>query len=193
MRWLKGIAPMLILFAFGVLVLVTLISDHTDEYGQVAIPQGGVVTLPQGDPTIYVAEPGSGESERKLSQRLRFEVSPATGGEPLTKEATGKYGSDELQGERSQDFGESGSVAQLQVPAAGEYAVRGSFGDGSVPATLSFGRDSFTAVADRWRLWALLVGAAVLIWLIPTPRKRRGAVDHEMGAIEPYAGPPPYS
>jgi len=48
-------------------------------------------------------------------------------------------------------------------------------------------------VADRWRLWALLVGAAVLIWLIPTPRKRRGAVDHEMGAIEPYAGPPPYS
>ncbi len=171
MRRLKGVIRTALLLAAAAVVLATFFSDHEDDYGVVALPQG-TVSLPEGQVKVYIDEPGSASGAHRLSQPLQFEVRPLAGGAPLEKKATAKYGTGAVQIERSQDLGEIGSVAELEVPASGQYAIAGRLGQGARSAELSFGTDSFAAVAERWRLLGLLVGAAVLIPLIPLPARR---------------------
>ena len=178
MRWLKRILPRLLVLAASIVAVVTFFADHSDDYGQVALPQD-TVSLPQGTVAVYVKEPASGSGERRLSAPLRFEVRPVGGGRPLAKEVTGKYGTRAVQTERSQNIGQTGSVVELEVPVAGTYAVHGRLGQPARPAELSFGTDSFAAVGDRWRLFAGLVGGAVLISLVPLPRRRQPAPEPE--------------
>jgi hypothetical protein len=70
--------------------------------------------------------------------------------------------------QRSEDVTSLGSVAKLDVPAEGSYVVRVSSA-GSVGSSLNFGTDPLTAVARRWRLFAILFGLAALIAFIPIP------------------------
>jgi hypothetical protein len=173
----KLLPPALVLAAFAV-AIATLLTDHSDAYGTVALPAGGALELPEGQATVFVEEPGSIDGSNELSLPLRFEVYPAGGGAPLPKEATGKESTSTVFNKRSQEMGEAGSVAEVDVPAAGTYLVSGRFGkdgplDASVPVELEFGDDPFSALARKSTLLAILLGGAILIWLLPMPRYRQ--------------------
>ena len=64
-------------------------------------------------------------------------------------------------------------MAKLDVPSAGSYVV--SAGGAAAPGTssLEFGTNAGSALAKRWRLLAGLLGAAILVALIPVPRSKR--------------------
>lgn len=168
-RWLPRL---LVLGAIGV-VIAALFSDHKKAYGEVPLPQGGVVDLPEGESKVYLDEIVLGEPSgdpRRLSGLLAFTVVPVGGGAPLSIEPIGGGTGDELT-ERSQGIGSKDAVAAVDAPAAGDYRVSGQY-ESEVTASLSFGTDPFSAVLAEWRIWAGLLVLAFLISLVPRARYR---------------------
>ncbi len=174
MQALKRLLPKLLVLAAAGVVLATLLSDHSADYGKVTLPRGGVVTLPEGTTKVFVDESATAGDDssdpRHLSAPLRFDVTPVGGGPAVAKDPTTKDGTSELLTTRSQAIGSGGAVANLDVPAEGKYRISGSLGD-SGTTQLSFGLDSFMAVLDKWKLLAGLLGGAFLIALIPLPKR----------------------
>lgn len=173
MRWIKHISvPLLVVAAFAVAIAIVF-TDHAADYGTVPLPQGGVVELPSGTVKVFYRE---GDEARgpiaQLSAPLRFEVTPEGGGAPLEETPTAKSGSAEFETERSADVGSPGSVADIEVPAAGSYLVSGNSGQPAGASYLTLGTDPAGAVLRRWRLLAGLLVAAALVAMIPVPRRR---------------------
>jgi hypothetical protein len=191
MHALQRLLPKLLVLAAAGVVLATLLSDHSAEYGQVTLPRGGVATLPEGTVRVFVDESATAGDDssdpRHLSAPLRFDVTPVGGGPAVAKDPTTKDGTGELFTTRSQAIGSAGAVANLEVPAEGEYRISGSLGD-SGTTQLSFGLDSFMAVLDEWKLLAGLLGGALLIAMIPLPK--RGARRDWSGEASGEASPP---
>jgi hypothetical protein len=195
MRWLKHTISLLMLGAAAAIAVATAFSDHSGDYGQVPLPQGGVVHLPTGKVTVFYGQPGAGSgSVSNVSSPLAFQVVPVGGGTPVPVSAD-SGAQLALADQGSQAIGEIGAVGKLDVPSAGDYTVIGS---ADVPAAsyfLKFGTNAGAAVLHRWRLLAALVLGAILIALIPTPRPKRRWKD-DSGASTgwsadsraPYAG-----
>lgn len=173
MRTLKQVIPIVLVLTAAGIVLATAFSEHSSDYGRVTLPQGGVVELPEGPVKIFYEEPGLSRDTVNFGRRIGFAVTPAGGGEPLRAQSTVREGEGDTAVERSQDLGELGSVAKIEVPAAGRYLVSGDSGQPAGTSALSFGTDPFSAVVDKWRLLAVLLGAALLIMLIPVGRRSR--------------------
>ncbi len=172
MRWIKQITVPLLVVAASAVAIATLFSNHDADYGTVALPDGGVVELPSGTVKVFYKEGGEGRGPTaRLETPLRFEVTPVGGGPPLEETPTAGSGSDELQTQRSSTVGSPGSVADIEVPTTGPYLVAGSSGQPAGTSTLSFGTDPLAAVIGRWKLLAGLLLAAVLVAMVPLPRR----------------------
>src|SRR3954451_1436525 len=126
MQWLKNIIPVLLVIAAAAVALSTGLSDHSDDYGQVTLPQGGVVELPKGTVTVFYTQPGEGSDPiQQVNTPLTIQAVPVGGGNPAPVYAMdGK--TPEASVERSETIGELGAVAKLKVPAAGAYMVSGN-------------------------------------------------------------------
>jgi hypothetical protein len=172
MHTLKRIIPIVLVLTAAGIVLASALSDHSSDYGRVPLPQGGVVELPEGTVKVFYEEQGLSQEAVGFDTRFDFEVAPPAGGEPLRTRSTVRDG-DEGVVERSQELDELGSVAEVAVPAAGSYLVSGDSGLPPGTSALSFGTDPFSAVVSKWRLLAVLLGAALLIILIPLGRRSR--------------------
>lgn len=175
MRWLKNTLVAGLLLAAVVMALTTVFSDHSDDYGSVGLPAGGVVHLPKGTVTVYYSQDGS-ISEAEQNSGLSFQAIPVAGGAPIGMSSAG--GSISAEGtQRSEVIGEHGAIAKLDVPADGDYRIVAATDLQPGSASLDFGTNSATAIAAKWKLLAALVGAAFVIALIPTPRHRRRSPD----------------
>ena len=195
MRWLKGLIPVvLILVAVGV-ALSTGLSDHSDDYGQVSLPQGGVVELPKGKVTVFYHQVGdTSDPIQQTSTPLTIQAVPVGGGNPVPVYSTdGKTPEDSVQ--RSETIGELGAVAKLDVPAAGAYMVSGTTELPAGASYLKLGTNAGDALVHKWRLFAGLLIGAFLISLIPVPRGPRHWEDERDAPTgwssdprSPYAG-----
>ena len=190
MRWLKKIAPPLLVLAAAIVALATLFTDHSAQYGRAVLPPGGTMTLPEGTVRVFVEGASDDGFQRRLTAPLRFRVRPVGGGEPLPARPTSSDGNSETATSRSQEFGGSGSVAKLEVPSAGGYTVSGQLGNGRVPVTLTFGTNPFSALVDKWHLWGGLLAAALLISILRMPS--RHSEREEIAPAGTYL-PPPYN
>src|SRR5262245_37044922 len=172
MRWFKHtISVLLLLVAVGV-VLSTALSDHSDDYGQVSLPQGGTVHLPEGKVTVYYRVDGDSSELDHNAGGLVFRVTPAEGGEPIPmKMANGQTSGVAVT--RSETIGELGAVAKLDVPAAGDYVVSGNSSLPPDTSHLDLGTNAGAALLAKWKLIAGLVVGALLLGLIPVPRSGR--------------------
>jgi hypothetical protein len=176
MRWLKHtISAVLLLVAVGV-VLSTALSDHSDDYGQVTLPQGGTVHLPEGKVTVFYRVLGDSSEFGQNSGGLAFQVSPAQGGEPIAM-ALANGETSGVAVTRRETIGELGAVAKLDVPAAGDYFINGSSNLPVGTSFLEFGTNAASAVLERWRLLAGLLIGAMLTTIIPVPRSSRRSED----------------
>jgi hypothetical protein len=194
-RSLKNIVSIGLLLAAVAVTLATALSDHSDDYGQVPLPQGGTVHLPQGKVVVYYSQVGDGSDPvAQVTVPLGFQVVPAGGGTPVpVSSQNGATTADAAQ--RSETVGELGAVAKLDVPNAGDYTVLASTNVAPGSTFLKFGTNAGAALLARWHLLAGLLLAAILIALIPTPRPKRRWED-EGGAPTgwssdsraPYAG-----
>jgi hypothetical protein len=185
MRWLKHVLTVGLLLAAAVVAVATAFSDHSGEYGKVALPSGGVIHLPEGTVTVYQHEGTGG---------LGFQVVPLTGGDPIPlNSAGGTISADGVQ--RSEVIGEHGAIAKLDVPGDGDYRVVATSDVPAGSSALEFGTNAATAVAAKWKLLAGLVLAAFLIALIPTPRHTRRSDDHAAASTAMPPSPPraPYA
>ena len=184
MQWLKRVLPTCLVLAAVAVVLVTVLGDHSSAHGSVALPEGGTVTLPAGKTTIFADENAtSKDDDTRLASPLSIEVAPAGGGEPLEVVPTSSDETADQIYHRSESIGSRGALASIDAPAAGKYLVSGSFDDPQIRGSLSFGTTSFAAVLDRWKLLAGLIGAAILISLMPLPK--RGSRWDEAGGGSP--------
>jgi len=173
MRWLKNIISLVLIIAAVAVALATAFSDHSDDYGQVPLPGGGVVHLPEGKVVVYFSELGDASDPiRQVHVPLGFQVVSASTGVPVAVSAGGGAQAP-TSVQRSETVGELGAVAKLEVPSTGDYAVSGSTTLPAGTSFLKFGTNAGAAVLDRWRLLAGLVIGAILIALIPMPRPRR--------------------
>jgi hypothetical protein len=194
-RWLKNIVSVGLLLAAVAVALATVLSDHSDDYGQVPLPQGGTVHLPEGKVVVYYSQLGDGSDPvAQVAIPLGFQVVPAGGGAPVpVSSQNGVPSATAVQ--RSETVGELGAVAKLDVPSAGDYTVIASTNAAPGSTFLKFGTNAGAAMLARWHLLAGLVIGSILIALIPTPRPRRRWED-EGGAPSgwssdsraPYAG-----
>jgi hypothetical protein len=192
MRWLKHtISILLLLGAVGV-VLATVFSDHSDDYGQVSLPQGGTVHLPEGKVTVFYRQLADSSQPDQSPGGFSFNVVPAHGGQPvdmsLANEGTSGFGTT-----RSETIGEHGAIAKLDVPVAGDYVVSGSTNLAAGTSFLDFGTNAASAVRDRWKLIAGLLLGALLVSLIPVPRRSGRRWEGDSGGWSsdpraPYAG-----
>jgi hypothetical protein len=191
MRWLKHTISLLLVVAAVVVALATVFSDHSADYGKVALPQGGTVQLPRGNVTVYDKVHG-GSTDGTTNGTFSFQVIPADGGAPLSLgpvSQTFDYGL-----VRSESIGQIDAVAKLKVPSSGDYVVRGSTSGAPASVSLEFGTNAGTAVLHRWKLLAGLLFGALLLALIPVPRsgRRWGSEDQPTGWSSdpraPYAG-----
>jgi hypothetical protein len=183
MRWLKHVVSLGLLVAAAAIALATGFSDHSADYGQVPLPPGGTVRLPEGRVIVYFNQPGnSSDPIQQVNVPIAFQVTSTTGvAVPVTTDNGSQSAStDSVQ--RSEQIGELGSVAKLQVPTSGYYMVSGNVGAGISDASLKFGTNAGQALLQRWRLFAFLIGGAFLIALIPVPKHKRHWEDE--------AGPP---
>jgi hypothetical protein len=185
MGWLKHVISVGLVLAVVVIAIATLFSSHSADYGKVVLPAGGVVHLPKGTTTVFENEGVNG---------IDFEVTTVAGGAPLAvKSAGGTIASNGVQ--RSEVVGEHGAIAKIDVPADGDYRVV-STNEVAGSATLEFGTNAATALADKWKLLAGLLVAAFLVNLIPTPRHKRRHDDESSSSSSlppapqraPYAG-----
>jgi hypothetical protein len=191
MRRLKQLISFGLLAAAAAIALATAFSDHSNDYGQVSVPGSGTVHLPKGQVTIFYRQDGENTDPRDGNGGLAFQVTPADGGEPIA--VTLENGdSSGVAVTRSETIGELGSIAKLKVPNAGDYVVRASSGLPPGTSDLEFGESTGEAMTDRWKLLAVLVGAALLLALIPVPRRRWGeSADDPTWSSDPrapYAG-----
>jgi hypothetical protein len=194
MRWLKHTVSLLMVVAAVAVALSTAFSDHSDDYGQVPLPQGGVVQLPQGKVTVFYSQLGDGSDPvRQVSVPFGFQVVPAGGGAPVPVTSDGGAQS-AIATQRSETIGELGAVAKLDVPSAGRYAVTGSTDLPAGSSFLEFGTNAGAAVLAKWKLLAGLLIGAFLITLIPTPKPKRRWED-DSGAPTGWSSDPraPYA
>jgi hypothetical protein len=176
MRWLKHtISILLLLGAVGV-VLATAFSDHSDDYGQVSLPQGGTVHLPEGKVTVFYRELGDTSQMNQNTGGLAFQVTPAKGGAPIAM-ALANGQTSGVAVTRSETIGELGAVAKLDVPSAGDYVVSGTTNLAPGTSYLEFGTNAGSAILARWKLLAGLLLGALLIAIIPVPRSGRHSED----------------
>jgi hypothetical protein len=194
MRWLKNVTSLLLVLGAAGVALATAFSDHSDDYGQVPLPQGGVVHLPAGTVTVFYSQLGDASDPVRVAAPFVFEVVPAAGGPPVPVSSQGNAQSASAV-ERSETVGELGAVAKLDVPSSGAYAVSGSTNLTAGSSFLKFGTNAGAAVMAKWKLLAGLLLAALLIGLIPTPKPRRRWEDEASGPTgwssdsrAPYAG-----
>jgi hypothetical protein len=194
MPWLRNIIVVGLLMACAAIALVTGLSNHDDDYGQVPLPQGGVVHLPEGKVTVFLSQLGD-ESDpiRQVSTPFGFQVLPVAGGDPVP--VSSQNGSPVADGvTRSETIGELGAVAKLDVPATGDYRVvaNGNFQPGS--SFLEFGTNAAQALLARWKLLVGLLVGAVVVALLPMPRQRRRWED-ETGSPTGWSSDPraPYA
>jgi hypothetical protein len=179
MRWLKHVLTVGLVLAAAAVVVSTAFSDHSDEYGKVALPSGGVVHLPKGTVTVYEHQGVAG---------VGFQVVSVARGTPVpVKAAGGTISADGVQ--RSEVVGEHGAIAKLDVPFEADYRVVATSEVPAASASLEFGTNAATSLAAKWKLLAGLVIAAFLIALIPTPRHKRR--DHDDSAAASSTAPPP--
>jgi hypothetical protein len=195
MLWLKHVVSVGLVLVAAYVALTTGFSDHTADYGQVPLPPGGTVQLPQGKVIVYFNQPNSSDPIQQVTVPLAFQVT-SPGGAPVpvtTDNGSQSINTDAVQ--RSEQIGELGSVAKLHVPASGYYDVSGNVGPGPGGATLKFGTNAGDALLAKWHLLAGLMLAAFLIALVPVPKHRR-RWDEEVGpprgwssdSRAPYAG-----
>jgi len=193
-RWVRNLVSLGLILAAVAVALSTGLSDHSDDYGQVPVPPGGVVHLPEGTVTIYLSQVGNTDPIHQVSTPFGFQVTPAGGGAPIAiSSIDGSQGADAVQ--RSETIGELGAVAKLKIPSAGDYRVSasGQFDPGST--FLKFGTNAGAALLHRWKLLVGLIVGAFLIALIPTPRDRKRWEDDSGAPVgwsndprAPYAG-----
>jgi hypothetical protein len=172
MRWLKHTISALLVVAAAAIALATALSSHSDDYGRVPLPQGGIVHLPEGKVTAFYDQLGNGsDPAQQPGAQFGFQVIPAGGGSPVPAASGGAAAADSVQ--QSETIGELGAVAKLDVPSSGDYVVStsGNLQPGS--SSLTFGTNAGSALVNRWHLLAGLLIAAILISLIPTTRSRR--------------------
>jgi hypothetical protein len=173
MLWLKHTISVLLLLATVGVILATAFSDHSDDYGQVSLPQGGIVHLPKGKVTVFYRVLGdSSDPIGHANGGLAFRVAPAQGGPPIAM-ALANGQTSGVAVTRSETIGELGAVAKLDVPASGDYVVSGSTNVPAGSSFLEFGTNAGSAVLHRWRLLVGLVLGAMLIAMIPVPRSGR--------------------
>ena len=192
MRWLRNLVSLGLVVAAVAVALVTGLSDHSDDYGQVPLPQGGVVHLPRGTTTVYFTQLGENDAIRQVHP-FGFQVTPVGGGEPVPVSSdNGDTIAEAVT--RSETIGELGAVAKLDVPTDGDYRLSadGEFAPGSF---LKFGTNAGAALLQRWKLLVGLVVGAILIALIPMPRPRKRWEDDSGEPVgwsndprAPYAG-----
>jgi hypothetical protein len=172
MRWIKHTVSLLLLVGAVAVALGTAFSDHSDDYGDVPLPQGGVVHLPEGKVIVFYGQAGGTGADGGATVPFTFQVTPAGGGTPVPVSSEG--GTEVANADRgSETIGELGAVARLDVPSAGSYVVGASGGLAPGTTSLEFGTNAGDAVLHRWRLLAGLVIAAILVGLIPVPRSKR--------------------
>jgi hypothetical protein len=193
MRWLKHLISVgLVLAAVG-LALSIAVSDHSDDFGRVGLPQGGIVHLPGGSVTVYYSQRGDSSDPIKQSGApLGFQVLSQGGVPvPIASENDAPTASSVTQ---SETIGELGAIAKLDVPSSGDYVVQGGTDLPPGASFLKFGTNAGAALLDRWRLLAALLIAAILISIIPMPRSRRrwedegGPTGWSSDPRAPYAG-----
>jgi hypothetical protein len=173
MRWLKRTISILMLLAAAGIALAIGFSNHSDEYGQVSLPQGGTVHLPKGKVTVFDRVQGQGSEIEPGAANLAFAVVPVEGGPPIAMSlANGETSGTSVT--RRVTIGELGAFVKLDVPEAGDYRVTGSTSLAPGTFYLEFGTNAGAALLDRWKLLAGLVLGALLIAFIPVPRSRRG-------------------
>ena len=172
MRWLKHTISLLLLAAVAAIVLATGFSEHSDDYGRVSLPQGGTVHLPEGKVTIFERVRDDVSERERDTAGLAFQVQPAGGGPPIGMTLDRDQASD-TEVQRSETVGEFGSIAKLDVPAAGDYVVSGSTNLAAGALYLEFGTNAGSALLQRWKLIAGLLAGALLLTLIPVPRSGR--------------------
>ncbi|HKH41507.1 MAG TPA: hypothetical protein VKA41_06590 [Solirubrobacterales bacterium] len=193
MRWLKHTLSLLLVLAAAAVVAATLFSDHSDDYGRVSLPQGGNVHLPEGKVTVFYALTEDPSDLTENTAGLAFQVIPAGGGEPVAITGANGQASDTAV-TRSETIGELGAIVKLDVPAAGDYVVRGSTNLAPGASYLEFGTNAGSALLERWKLIAGLLLGALLIALIPVPRSGRrwgdapDAAGWSSDPRAPYAG-----
>jgi hypothetical protein len=173
MRWLKNIVAGGLLLAAAVVTLGTLFSDHSAQYGEVVLPSGGLVHLPSGTVTVFLSTSGEMQDGAAPGTRgLAFQVIPAGGGDALPMSSAG--GSISAEGtQRSEVIGEHGAIGKVDVPGAGEYRVVADSDVQPGTTSLKFGTNAAAALAAKWKLLAALVAAALLLGLIPVPRRKK--------------------
>jgi hypothetical protein len=192
MRWLKQtISILLLLGAVGV-ALATAFSDHSDDYGEVSLPQGGTVHLPEGKVTVFYRELANSSQPGRSPGGFSYNVVPAHGGPPIDMSLSNE-GTTDLSTTRSETIGEHDALAKLEVPVAGDYVVSGSTNLPAGTSFLDFGTNAASAVAHRWKLIAGLVLGALLISFIPVPRRSGRRWEGDSGGWSsdpraPYAG-----
>jgi len=195
MRWLKHIISLVLVVVAAGMALSIGLSDHSDEYGRVSLPQGGVLQLPKGKVTVFFGEVGKQSSDpiQQASVPLEMQAVPVGGGTPVPITAMNGQAAG-VAVTRSETIGELGAVAQFDVPAAGAYQVTGNTQLPPGAAYLKLGTNAKTALLDKWKLFAGLLGAALLIALIPVPRHgrvwedERGPAGWSSDSRSPYAG-----
>jgi hypothetical protein len=175
MGWLKHTLSILLLLVAVGIVLATAFSDHSDDYGQVSLPQGGTVHLPEGKVTVFFRVLGD-SSELVRNGGLAFQVTPAHGGEPIAL-ALANGQTSGVAVTRSETIGELGAVAKLDVPTAGDYVVTGRTDLAPGTSFLEFGTNAGSALLERWKLLAGLLVGAFLLAIIPVPRSGRRSPD----------------
>ena len=194
MRWLRNIASVGLILAAAGIALATALSDHSDDYGQVPLPGGGVVHLPEGTVTVFLSQLGDTNPVHRVTTPFGFQVTSLMGGQAVpVSTQNGALAAEAVQ--RSETIGELGSVAKLDVPATGDYQVTGNGRFTAGSTFLKFGTNAGAALLERWRLLVGLIVGAVLLALIPTPRPRKRWEDESGAPVgwsndprAPYAG-----
>jgi hypothetical protein len=175
MRWLMHTLSILLLLVAVGIVIATGFSDHSDDYGEVSLPQGGVVHLPEGKVTVFYRLSGDTSELAQSTSGVAFQVAPAAGGPPVAMTVDGQPS--EVAVQRSETIGELGAIAKLDVPSAGDYLVSGATDLAPGAASLEFGTNAGRALLERWKLLAGLLLGAALLAIIPAPRSGRRLED----------------
>ncbi len=185
-RRLLSIAPPLLLAAALVIAFVTMIADHSAEYGRVSLDGDHTIELKQGTTKIFY-NGGGGTENSPVSTPFFFQVVPVEGGPPLGTSSSGHL----IAATVSDQVGEADSITDLRVPASGTYRVVVARGTPPAGSEITFGIGRFTAVAHKWRLFVTLVIAALFLLVIPKPR--RPTTPEAPEGYAAYPGPTPYS